>query len=235
MKSPESTDKASAQEDRAARRERLMERLFQGTSGELKDADLLELLLAYATPRRDVRGLTEELLRRFGTLQSVLDASTVELRFVPGLADHGAGMLKLVRELLFRVAEPPGLCREILEHPRQMERYLLSRLGGVKDESLLLIFLDNQGVVLGEEVLGAGTVDQVVAFPRQVMQVALRHNATALLVVHNHPHGPPLPSVADREEAEGLRDVLRPFDITVKDCIVVGQNRCFSIFNNAPL
>lgn len=235
MKSRETTTGTKAQDGWRGRRELLRERLLQGASGGLKDADILELLLASSAPRRDVRPLVEELLTRFGNLQRVLDASTMELTSVPGLGAHGAGQVRLIREIIFRVAARPALSREVLEHPRQMEKYLLSRLSGVKDESLLLILLDDQRVVLGEEVLGAGTVDQVVAFPRQVIETALRHNATALVVVHNHPHGPPLPSIADREEAERLRDVLRPFDITVKDCIVVGQNRCFSIFSNAPL
>ena len=235
MKERETTEGAKTQDHRPGRMERLRELLFQGTSGGLKDAELLEMLLGYSVPRRDVRRLAEELLTRFGNLRSVLDASTVELRSVCGMGEQCAGLMRLVREIFFRVEERPKFSREVLEHPRQMEKYLLSRMSGVKDESLLLILLDDQGVVLGEEVLGAGTVDQVVTFPRQVMETALRHNATALVIVHNHPHGPPLPSIADREEAERLRDVLRPFDITVRDCIVVGQNRCFSIFSNAPL
>jgi DNA repair protein RadC len=67
------------------------------------------------------------------------------------------------------------------------------------------------------------------------MERAQQYNAASLVVVHNHPYGPPLPSASDREEAERLRDVLRPFEIRVLDAIVVGQTRCFSIFRNAPL
>lgn len=75
----------------------------------------------------------------------------------------------------------------------------------------------------------------MVVFPRLVIQRALKKNASALLIVHNHPHGPPLPTLRDREEAERLREILRPFNISVKDSIVVGAGRCFSIFRNSPL
>jgi DNA repair protein RadC len=116
-----------------------------------------------------------------------------------------------------------------------MEKYLHSRMADLKEETILLIFLNQKGVVLGEEILGAGAVNQVVYFPRQIIAAALRHNASAMIMIHNHPQGPPAPSYRDREEAERLREILRPFDIKVIDSIVVGHNRCFSIYKNRPL
>ena len=105
----------------------------------------------------------------------------------------------------------------------------------MREETVLAVFLNSLGEVLGEEFIGTGTVNQVVLFPRQIMGMALRYNASALVLVHNHPHGPPVPSARDAEEAEHIRDILRPFDITLVDSIVVGYNRCFSIFRNRPL
>jgi DNA repair protein RadC len=165
----------------------------------------------------------------------VLRASTVELGEVAGLCGEAAALIRLAGEIASRLSDISEGLRNVLNDPREMERYLLARLRGMREEKLLLIFLNSQGVVLGEEILGAGTINQVVAFPRQIMEGCLRYRASALVVVHNHPHGPPLPSLQDREEAERLKEVLRPFDITVKDSIVVGHKRCFSIFRNSPL
>jgi len=214
---------------------RLKERLVREGAHGLSDSEVLELLLSYAIPATDVRPIAEEVLRRFASLNGVLRSSTVELTQVDGVGLHAAGLVRLAGEIVGRCSEVMSPSGEILKDPRELERRLLTRFKGMKEEALLLIFMSSQGLALGEELLGAGTVNEVVTFPRQIVGRCLYYNASALIIVHNHPHGPPLPSVRDREEAERLREILLPFDITVKDSIVVGQNRCFSIFKNSPL
>jgi DNA repair protein RadC len=216
-------------------RKRLKERLMRDGAHGLSDGEVLELLLTYAIPRKDVRALAQQLLSRFGSLKEVLIASAVELTRIEGIRLHTAALLRLAGEIVGRLLEVDLAPGEILKHPEHLERHLLVRLGALKEESVLLIFLDNQGVVLGEELIGAGSVDQVVTFPRQIVEKALRYNASALIIAHNHPHGPPLPSSSDREEAEHIRTILRPFDIIVQDSIVVGRRKCFSIFKKRPL
>ncbi|MBM3299324.1 MAG: DNA repair protein RadC [Deltaproteobacteria bacterium] len=239
---PEKKDKqgiqTSAQAEKASRlghRTRLKERLIRDGTYSLSDVEVLELLLAYAIPRRDVRPLAGQLLDKFGSLKGVLTASAVELTRIDGIRLHTAALLRLAGEIPGRFGELNLAPGQILKHPEHLERHLLARLSRLREESVLLIFLDTQSVVLGEELIGAGSVDQVVTFPRQIIEKALLYNASALIIAHNHPHGPPLPSSSDREEAEHLRTILRPFDIIVKDSIVVGQSRCFSIFRNSPL
>jgi len=212
----------------------LIERLLREGAHGFTDAQVLELLVSYAMAQTDATPLVEELLRDFGGLEGVLTASAVELRELAGMRDRATALIRLAGEIARRLSTSEGL-RQILGDSDELERYLLVRLRGLREEKLLLIFLNSQGVVLGEEFLGAGTINQVVAFPRQIMEGCLRHGASGLIVVHNHPHGPPLPSLQDREQAEHLREILRPFDIIVKDAIVVGHNRCFSIFRNEPL
>jgi DNA repair protein RadC len=219
----------------AKRKELLLERLFRDPLRGLTESELLELLLSFVTRRGDVKPLAEKLLAAFGSLRSVLDASAVELRAVEGLGVQSAALVRLVREIGDRCAPWRQLPAEVLAHPQEMQRYLLARMGDLRGEAILLVFLNSQGILLGEELVGAGTIDQAILFPRQVMERALHYNAASLVIVHNHPHGPPLPSARDREEAERLRDLLMPFDIRILDAIVVGQTRCFSIFRNAPL
>lgn len=201
----------------------------------MTDPEMMELVLGYAMTAKNAKSIAEELLEKFGSLNRVLHASTVELTEVRGVELQAAGLIRLTGEIVGRCSEVVSVSDEILKDPHEMGQYLLSRLRGKKEETLLLIFLSSQGLVLGEELLGAGTVNQVVTFPRQIIERCLHYNASALIIVHNHPHGPPLPSVRDREEAERLREILLPFDISVKDSVVVGQNRCFSIFRNSPL
>jgi DNA repair protein RadC len=220
---------------RAGRRERLKDRFLREERPGLNDSEILELLLQYAVPGRDLGPAAEDLLQRFGSLGGVLNASTVELIETEGIGKHAAVLIRLAADLAARSADAASAAPEILADPKQIERYLISQFAGMKEERLLLIFLDGQGLILGEEFIGTGTVREAVAYPRQVMETALTYNASALILAHNHPHGPPIPSLRDREEGERLRQILRPFDIKVLDSIVVGGNRCFSIFRNRPL
>ncbi len=217
------------------RKELLLERLFRDPLRGLTATELLELLLLFVTRGRDLQPRAEELLAAFGSLRGVLDASTVELKTFDGIGVQAAALIRLVREIADRCSATRQLPLEVLGHPQELQRYLVARMGPMRGEALLLLFLNSQGILLGEELIGAGTIDQAILFPRQVMERALHYNAASLVIVHNHPHGPPLPSARDREEAERLRDLLMPFDIRILDAIVVGQTRCFSIFKNAPL
>jgi DNA repair protein RadC len=228
-------NEARAKRSSARRRELLVERLLRDPLRGLNEAELLELLLSSCTRLPTAKPLAEELLGAFGSLRGILDASTVELRTFKRAGLQVAALVRLIREIVERCSALPLLPAEVLSHPQELQRYLVARMGAMRGEAILLVFLNSQGILLGEELLGAGTLDQTVMFPRQVMERALHFNAASLVIIHNHPHGPPLPSARDREEAERLRDVMRPFDIRVLDAIVVGQTRCFSIFNNAPL
>lgn len=201
----------------------------------LADVEVLELLLTFAGARGEAERVAAQLLEQFGDLRNVLAASARELAATDGVTAHATALMHLVREIALRCSDSAGAPPEILRNDRAIEQHLLSRFAGLREERLMLILLDRQSVVLAEEFVGSGTVDQVVAFPRQVMEMALRHGASSIIIAHNHLHGPPLPSVRDREEAERMRDILRPFDVLVQDALVVGQNRCFSIFANRPL
>ncbi len=203
--------------------------------GFVPQLEPLSELLSLVFHAEDAEATAKRLLSRFGDLRGALNASAVELLEVEGVDERVVELLRVVREIALRVSEARPAAPDVLNDPKEIEAYLSRRFGSAKDERLLVIFLDGSGVVLGEEMMGAGTVDQVVAFPRQVMAGALEHNASALLTAHNHPHGPPIPSARDREDAERLGEILRPFDLTLVDSIVVGRNRCFSIFQNGPL
>ncbi|HMK37547.1 MAG TPA: JAB domain-containing protein [Desulfomonilaceae bacterium] len=199
------------------------------------DRELLELILGYAAPQEDLQFLTSNMMEHFGGLREILDCPSVELLRVDGVGERMAVLMRLVRETVYRYSEPHLAGKNILVESTHLEQYLVSRFRGLKDENVLLVFLNDQGVVLGEEMSGAGSVDQVILVPRQVMSSALKHNASSVVLAHNHPHGPPIPSQRDREEAERLREILMPFDVKTLDSIVVGPNRCFSIFKNRPL
>jgi len=232
---PPSETAAEIKEERGPNVEVLKKRLLREGGRDLTEEEILELALSFVMPRREVKRVGRSLLLRFKGLAEVLSASVVELTGSPGVPEQAAAFLRLMGEIAHRLSDTIPPPAKLLEHPQELERYLLSRMKGMKEENILLIFLDEQGVILGEELMGTGTVDQVVIFPRKIIEAALRFNASSLLIVHNHPHGPPLPTAEDQDEARRLREILLPFDILVRDSLVVGRSRCFSIFKNGSL
>jgi DNA repair protein RadC len=221
--------------DHIGHRERLKERFLRSASGSMSEEELLELLLGYAIPRKDTAPLAKDMVGKFGDLKNVLGASVPELEAVTGISRHTAVLIRLVADIVSRLRDRALINKELLGDPKVLEKHLLARFRDVSEERLLLILLNDLGAVLGEEFIGAGTVSRVVAFPREIIKVVLRYDASALILAHNHPGGPPIPSFKDRDDAERLRDALLPFDVKLTDAVVVGVNRCFSIFTNQPL
>lgn len=201
----------------------------------LDNQDILLMLLELSGAGADSEWFSELLLDKFSDLKGILNAPLKELQEIEGLPERFVTMIRLIRRLIILYSETPGAPTDILKNPKAMEHYLIGRMRELPDEQTLFIFLDKEGSVLGEKLLGAGDASQSVVFPREIMRECLNHNATSLVVAHNHPHGPPIPSSLDLQAAQNLKRILAPFGIILKDSIVVGANRCFSIFNNRPL
>ncbi len=201
----------------------------------LDSHDILLLLLEISGAGANSDWFSEQMLDKYCDLKGILNAPLKELQEIENLPERFVTMIRLIRRLIILYSEPPGAQSDILRNPKAMERYLIGRMKDIPDEQTLFIFLDKEGTVLGEKVLGAGDASQSIVFPREIMRECLNHNATSLVVAHNHPHGPPIPSSMDSQAARNLNKILAPFGIILKDSIVVGANRCFSIFNNRPL
>lgn len=192
------------------------------------DYEVLELLLAYAIPRRDVKPLAKNLLKKFGSLKGVMDASIRDLEKITGVGTHTAVLIKLVKDmgalyLKEKVKDKPQITctRELLDYCR-------TAIGGLKDERFCVIYLDAQNKITGMETIQEGIVNQAVVYPRKVLENALEQKASAIILVHNHPSGHVKPSDADIRLTKTIRDTARMLDIHVHDHVIVGENRFFS-------
>nr|WP_041286308.1 JAB domain-containing protein [Desulfomonile tiedjei] len=158
-------------ENKTDREAEIKEKLLR--SGKLTDWDLLELLLTYVSSASSPQEVAEELKRTFHSMRAIFLTSSVELLQVKGMDRDAATLIRLVGEILERFSETMAPSPQVLVNSKEVEQFLLAWLSTMKDENVLLVFLDDHGIVLGQEILGAGTVDQVVLFPRQVMERAL--------------------------------------------------------------
>ncbi len=221
--------------DQVGHRQRLKARFAkQGLNG-WHEYEVLELLLGYAIPRRDVKPLAKELLRNFETIKRVLDAPLDRLQGIAGMGPQSAQFLKLCRELLVLYLELPDCQRQTVTSPEQIGELCRARLEGLPEEQFLVLFLDNRHRLLASEVLHRGTVDMSVVYPREVLTRALLHRAAALLVAHNHPGGSPTPSVEDLKITQELKQAAATLGIRLLDHLIVAGSQVVSLKESGNL
>jgi DNA repair protein RadC len=222
----------------AGHRERLRER-FKKTGFEgFQDYEALELLLTYAIPRRDVKPLAKDLISRFGSVQGVLDAQQKELEEFRGLTDNSATFLKVLKDcsaLYLRGRSKSSPPATTISSKGALLDYCQVKLSGLKDEQFMAVFLNSQNEIIADEIIQEGTVNQSVVYPRKVMERALKHNATALIFVHNHPGGACEPSKSDILITTELVRVAKGLGIAVHDHLIICKKGYYSFRENGKL
>ncbi|HPW16798.1 MAG TPA: DNA repair protein RadC [Candidatus Aminicenantes bacterium] len=212
----------------AGHRDRLRQKFLNGGLAAFLDYEIVELLLAIGTPRRDCKGPAREALREFKTFGGVLEARPEDLQRIPGIGARNVFGLKLIHEVSRRFLKDRMMSRPVCHSSQEVYDYLVHSLRDVKTERFKVIFLDPKNQVIEEKTLFEGTVDSSAVYPREVIRDALRYEASALIFAHNHPSGDPEPSLCDREVTRDLVFAARVVQIKVLDHIIIGNNRYFS-------
>lgn len=208
-------------------RKRLKERLAQDPCN-LADYEVLELLLGYALPRRDTKPLAKSLLRQFGSLRGVCQARAEDVLGVDGAGPGVCAMLDVFRELQSRVMEAAVSVREVFSHPSTVADFAIQRLGHRRTEEFWVALVDNKNRLMHWQQVSSGTVDQTPVYPREILRLVLQHQASGLILVHNHPGGDSRPSVQDQELTRKLQRAASEMDVRLLDHIVVTENDYYS-------
>ncbi len=216
-------------------RERLRRRFLECGGDALAPHELLELLLTFSIPRRDVKPVAKTLLERFGSIAAVLDADPSELRTVPGIGEVTPTLIRLVRELHLKHQTQGLLAARSLSTPAAVHDFVREKLSGRRDELFIVIYLTAKNKllkVLDIETSAEGTVDQAAVYPRKIVRKALESNASALVLAHNHPSGDHKPSDDDLTLTRTITDACRHFDVRILDHIIVGDGGYYSFKEN---
>jgi DNA repair protein RadC len=206
-------------------RERLRARFMSGGADALPDYELLELVLFRAIPRRDVKPLAKSLLAEFGDFNAVLAAAPERLRAVPGVGAAVICELKVVEAAAHRMARARVIDRPVIASWQALLDYCRISMAHRELEQFRILFLDRKNVLIADEIQSRGTVDHVPVYPREVVKRALALNASALILVHNHPSGDPTPSEADIAMTFDIRAAAEALGIVIHDHIIVGKTR----------
>ncbi|MEE2946419.1 MAG: DNA repair protein RadC [Pseudomonadota bacterium] len=213
-------------------RKRLRERFMRSGATAVPDYEMLELVLFRAIPRRDVKPLARRLLDRFGSFNGVISASPTRLKECHDVGDAIVCELKIIEAAAQRLAQSRVMRRPILGSWDALLDYCQTSLAHQKVEQFRILFMDTKNTLIADEAQARGTVDHVPVYPREVIKRALELNASALIMVHNHPSGDPTPSQADVEMTREIQKAAAVMSITLHDHLVIGQSRHFSFRSN---
>ena len=213
---------ADSAEHSAGHRARLRQRLFERHGKALLDHELVEYLLALAIPRRDTKPLAKALLARFGGIGPLLTANADTLRR-EGLSDGVIGALKIAEASALRLLETRVEGRPVLSSWDALGDYLQAAMAHSAVEEVRVLFLNAKNMLLANEAMWRGSVDEASVHVREVISRAIALGATAIIIVHNHPSGDPSPSQQDIRLTRDLIEAGRHMRVTVHDHVIVGS------------
>ncbi len=204
-------------------RQRLRERFMRAGTIALQDYEMLELVLFRAIPRRDVKPLAKTLLRHFGDFNRVISARPSLLAEIQGVGDAVIQELKIVEAAAHSLARARILHRDVLASWGALMTYCKTAMAHRETEQFRILFLDKKNVLIADEEQQKGTVDHVPVYPREVAKRVLELNASAVILVHNHPSGNPTPSQADIDMTILIENALMAIGVTLHDHVIIGK------------
>ncbi len=201
----------------------------------MPDYEILELILLRAVPKRDMKPLAKRLLAEFGSFAGVISAPPPRLLAVPGLGPACLAEIKIVGAAARRLARSGVIGREVISSWDQLMTYCRTRLAHISREEFRVLFLDRRNRLIGDEVLGRGTVNHVPVYPREVLRRAVEIEASAVILLHNHPAGDPTPSGDDIAMTTTIAELCAACGITLHDHVVIARSGEFSFRGNGLL
>lgn len=210
-------------------RQRMKERFMQNGLEGFAPHEMLELLLFYGIPQKNVNPLAHRLMEQFGSLHAVLEAPPQELANVEGISLHTAVLLSLTGQMAREMEKSRTAKGKTIKNRLQAVEHCEALLKGLREEHFYVVCLNGKMELLQSVLIAKGTLTEVQAYPRQVAEAVLRCNAHSVVLCHNHPGGSCVPSQQDMEITRALGTMLSSLNVALADHIIVSQNRSLSM------
>jgi len=209
----------------ADHRQRLRERFMSGGAAAMPDYELLELVLFRSIPRRDVKPLARALLDQFGDFNRIITAPAERLSDVNGVGEAVITDLKVLEAAAHRLARSKIMKQHVVSSWAAILDYCHTTMAHRETEQFRVLYLDRKNTLIADEEQARGTVDHVPVYPREVAKRALELNASALILVHNHPSGDPTPSQSDIDMTMRVQDACNALGLTLHDHLIIGKSQ----------
>jgi DNA repair protein RadC len=208
--------------------ERPRERLLKYGADMLSLTELLAILLVTGTKGKSVLDLAQEIIKKFGSLQGILEATVPELTEIKGIGHAKAIQLKAAFGIALKSAR--SLPAQITSESAYA--FIKDEMENLKQEKLIVILKDVKGRLITHETVSLGTLSEVLVHPREIFYPAVRHKANSLILAHNHPSGDPTPSPADLRVTRALLQSSKIMGIGFDDHLIIGHGHFVSLKNS---
>lgn len=215
---------ADAPIDASGHRARLRQRLFEGGPDALLDHELVEYLLGLAILRRDTKPLAKKLLREFGGYGGLMTADAATIARVGDVSESAAAALKIAHASALRLLSAGVREQKVLGSWQALLDYLHADMAHEPIERVRVLFLNSKNVLIRDEPMWEGSVDESAVHIREIMRRALDLHATAIIVVHNHPSGDPAPSRQDIRLTRDLAEAGRHLKVALHDHVIIAAS-----------
>jgi DNA repair protein RadC len=210
-------------QDASGHRGRLRERLIAGGADALLDHELIEYLLTLSIRRQDTKPIARRLIAEFGSYGAVVTAD-VESLSRAGLGDSSIAALKIAQASALRLLKGEVAGRPVLAGWQALTDYLHATMAHRMTESARVLHLNTRNMLIHDEAVSQGTIDQATIHVREVARRALELGSAAIILVHNHPSGDPSPSRQDISLTRDIVSALKPLGVQVHDHVIIGTN-----------
>ncbi|MGG4609132.1 RadC family protein [Providencia sp. Me31A] len=204
------------------------EKLLAYGAAALSDVELLAIFLRTGSQGEPVLRLSERLIREFGSLYLLMQADYEKLKQCKGMGDCKFTQLQAISELARRFFSEQFLFEDVMAGPESLKSRLLDLFAGQEREVFIVLFLNNQNQIICYEEMFKGTLNRVEVHPREIIRFAIKMNASAIILAHNHPSGNPEPSLADKQVTERIHSACSIMGVKLLDHFVVGHKQCVS-------
>ncbi len=225
-------DKPKKENLNAGHRKRLKAKFMSGGLEGFQDHEVLELLLFYTQPYKDMNKFAHTLINEFGSLSNVFEATPEELCTKSGVQEHTAILLSMVPQLARRYFLGKWNNRRLLNTSKLAGEYAIDLFAGETTEKVYLICLSSNYSLINSSLISEGTVDETAIYAREIVEAAIQFKAVNVVISHNHPGGTCKPSLADMEATKKIIALLAYLNIDVLDHIVVAGNQYYSFSAN---
>lgn len=200
----------------------------------LQEYEIVELLLTYVIPQKDVKEISKNLLNTFGNIMGIFEASEEDLRAIPYIKDNFITLLKLIKEINAIYRKQLASEIPVTKSMEEVVQYCIEKFSEEKEEKFYVIYLDSNYHIIKDKPFPAsefhydGTVDKTVVYTRQIIKEGLDRKASAMIISHNHPNGILEPSEYDINLTKLIALSAETVSMTLYDHLIVAPNGYFS-------
>ena len=206
----------------------MRDKVLTKSAASLTELELLEMLLYPSNPRGDTKPVAKRLMHHFQTLAGVLRASAEKLQEIEQVGPAAIVAIKVTEAAALHLSHSRIKNQAVLNNWMHVQDYCIKLLAHEPVEHFVILCLDNQNRLIGEETMSIGTINQTAVYPREVVNAALKHHARSVILVHNHPSGESKPSRADIAVTRDIEKALTVMGITLHDHLIIADTNCVS-------